>query len=411
MPRAPGGAEERPVITSPRRLATCGKLVPLLAIAALSAGCDLRKPNDGDARTSAAPEGKTSASANCAAKRVFGDSVGPIRLGMALDALRRACSIVHDTTLPAASGPPERHLSVLLGADTAVVTMHIGRVGEILLASGKFQTADSVGIGTPLRVLLARQVKGYGVAGQLLVQTPSECGLTFGIAGHYPDLPDGVKDSAMVARVPLTAVVDRIRIDGCERDDEGRVSAVDDSTYDVQTDSVMLARDLDGNGVTDYVVRESRPFHRMRTYTFRLTVYLDSIPLSRRARWSSGWDIEGEATLGEVKSLGSRGSMLVVLGNTGDYTSETLLAIRDGGISEEVTHGEDYGQGFLELGREGGTLVVDASQMHLSLRGAPVSPELVCTDGNWPAVRMRWGDASRRFVPEKPRCIEAHRPS
>ena len=117
--------------------------------------------------------------------------------------------------------------------------------------------------------------------------------------------------------------------------------------------------------------------------------------------------MEGEATLGEVESLGARGAMLEVDGNNADYTSETLLAIRDGRITEEVTHGEDYGQGFLELGREGGTLVVDASQMHLLVRETPVSPELACKDGDWPAVRMRWDDVNRRFVPEKPRCIKA----
>ncbi|HZI42176.1 MAG TPA: hypothetical protein VFD67_10750 [Gemmatimonadaceae bacterium] len=389
-------------------------LTSLLAVVGLGAGCDSRsprQPNDDAARTAAAPQQKTAPSAGCGGRLVFGDSVGPIRLGMSLDALRRACPIVHDTTVPTAYGPAERRLSVLLGPDTAVVTIHIGRVGEILLASGAFHTTDSVGIGTPLRVLLARPlVEGYGVAGELLVQTPSECGLTFGIAGRYPDLPDRVKDSATMARVPLTAVVDRIRIDGCERDEDARFSASDDSTYDVQTDSVMLARDLDGNGLTDYVVRESRPTGSMRVYSFRLVVYLDSMPAGRRARWSSGWDMEGEATLGEVASLGSRGSMLAVYGNEADYTSETLLAIRDGSITEELTHGEDYGAGFLELGREGGTLVVDASQMHLLVRGAPVSPELECKDGNWPAVRMRWDDANRRFLPEKPRCIKARWP-
>lgn len=387
------------------------RLTQVLAIVAISAGCDPRAPNDHAVRRAASPEEKMAAHANCAERLVFGDSVGPIRLGMALDALRRACPIVRDTTVRSAYGPAERHLSVLLGADTAVVTVGIGRVHEILLASGRFHTADSIGIGTPLRVLLARPlVKGYGVAGQLLLQTPSECGLTFGIAGHYPDLPDGVKDSAAVARVPLTAVVDRIRIDGCERDEDKQFSTGDDSTYDVQTDTVMLSRDLDGNGVTDYVVRESRPFHSTRVYTFRLAVYFDSIPASRRAHWSSGWNMEGDATLGEVASLGSRGSLLEVDGNEADYTSETLLAIRDGSITEELTHGEDYGEGFLELKREGGALVVDATQMHLLVRGAPVSPELECNDGNWPAVRLQWDEATRRFVPDKPRCIKARWP-
>jgi hypothetical protein len=332
---------------------------------------------------------------------------------MALDSLRRACPILHDTSVPSPYGPAERHVTVLLGADTAVVTVGIGRVYGILLASGAFTTSDSIGIGTPLRRLLSRpRIKGYGVAGQLLVETPTACGLIFGIAGRYPDLPDGRKDSATIARVPESAVVDRIRVDGCERDEDEQLAAQDDSTYDIQTDSVVLARDLDGNGVTDYLVRESRPFRRsIRRHYLRLALYLDSIPARHRPRWSSGWDMEGEAKLGEVDSLGPRGSLLVVEGSDADYTSETLLAIRDGSIAEEVTHGEDYGEGFLDVGREDGTLVVDASQMHLLVRGEAVTPELECEAGNWPAVRMRWDEANRRFVPERPRCVKARWPS
>lgn len=376
---------------------------------ALSAGCDSRArraPNDTVARTSVAPT-STAATASCAGQVVFGDRVGPIHLGMSLDALQRVCAIVRDTTVPVVSGPAERRVSVLLGSDTAVVALRISRVQEILLTSGSFRTADSIGIGTPLRVLLARDsVKGYGTGGQLLVSSPSECGLTFGIAGRYPDLPDGAKDSATVARVPQSAVVDRVRIDGCESDDEG-MSAADDSTYDIQTDSMLLSRDLDGNGRTDYVVRESRPYRRTTMYIPRLAIYLDSFPAGRHPRWSSGWDMEGETTFREAIPLGSHASMLEVDGSTGDYTSEALLAIRNDSIIEELAHGEDYGQGFLETGRDGATLVVDASQMHLMLRGAPVSPEPECEDGNWPAVRMRWNEASRRFVLEKPRCVKA----
>src|SRR5436305_9530483 len=115
----------------------------LVAIAALSTGCDSRAPRAPEAsiaRTSAALP-QTATSASCAARLVSGDSVGPIHIGMALDALRRACPIVRDTTVPAAYGPPERHVSALLGGDTAVVTMQIGRVAEILLTSGAFHTA------------------------------------------------------------------------------------------------------------------------------------------------------------------------------------------------------------------------------------------------------------------------------
>ena len=41
-----------------------------------------------------------------------------------------------------------------------------------------------------------------------------------------------------------------------------------------------------------------------------------------------------------------------------------------------------------------GTLVVDASQMHLSVRDVPVIPELECKEGDWPAVRLRWDDVN-----------------
>jgi len=105
------------------------RLTPLLVIVALSTGCDPRMPNDRAARTAASPDEKLAASAGCAERLVFGNGVGPVRLGMSLDALRRACPIVRDTTVPSDHGPAERRLSVLLGADTAVVTFGIGRVG------------------------------------------------------------------------------------------------------------------------------------------------------------------------------------------------------------------------------------------------------------------------------------------
>lgn len=399
-----------PCVSLPRSMTAHRRRTSLLVIAALGAGCDSRPPrtpNDTVARAAAAPT-RPAANSRCTGQVVCADGVGPIRLGMSLDSLQRVSTIVHDTTVPNPHGPAERHLSVLLGGDTALITVGGGRVGEILLTGGTFRTADSIGIGTPLRVLLARDsVKGYGVAGQLLVSMPSECGFAFGIAGHYPDLPDGRKEITTLAAVPQTAVVDRIRIDGCERDEDAPFSGADDSTYDVQTDTVLLAKDLDGNGVTDYVVRENRPFHHSRMYIPRLAVYLDSIPRNRRPRWSSGWDLEGETTLGAVLPLGAHAAMVEMDGNTGDYTSETLLAIRNDSVIQELTHGEDYGQGFLQMTKKGDTLVVDASQWHLLLRGTSVGPDLECKDGEWPAVRLRWDDATQRFAREKPRCVKS----
>ncbi|MDQ6634878.1 MAG: hypothetical protein M3Z10_08995 [Gemmatimonadota bacterium] len=141
----------------------------------------------------------------------------------------------------------------------------------------------------------------------------------------------------------------------------------------------------------------------------RIAVYLDSIPTSRRPGWASGWDVDVEGDLGEVDAL-SHGSLLLLYASGGDYTSETLLAIGDGTIAEEMTHAEDYGEGFLHVLNEGGKLVVDASLTHTALRGTPVGPELECKRGDWAAVRMRWDESTRRFVAERPRCIKARWP-
>jgi hypothetical protein len=193
--------------------------------------------------------------------------------------------------------------------------------------------------------------------------------------------------------------------------DEDEQLAADDSTFDVQTDTVQLARDLDGNGVADFVVRESRPYRRSKQmHAHRLAVYLDSIPTSRKPGWATPWDIEGaEEDAGEVAAL-SHGSLLVVNGNEADYTSETLLVIRDGTIAVEMTHGEDYGEGFLDVLKEGGKVVVEASLTHAMLRGKPAGPELECKAGDWAAVRMPWDESTRRFVPERPRCVKVRLP-
>ena len=388
------------------------RLLALFATLTLGAGCvsgEKEQPNPRGAASSIRAATKETPSADCTSRLVTGDGVGPIRIDASLDSIRRICPMVRDTTAPPnVNFPNERLVSVSLGADTAVVSLRRGRVKEILLVSGKFATADSIGVGTPLRRLLGLpQAKGYGRAGDLLMVTPSKCGLRFGIAGRFDDLPDGAKDSVMLVKVPPTAIVDRILIDGCEHDRSEDFAVPDDSTFDVQTDTVMMARDLDGNGAQDYVVRESRPYHRsVHTTAHRFAIYLDSIPTSRRPTWATAWDIEGGYEEAEEVHALAHGSLVVVVGDLADYTWEMLLVIRDGKITEEMTHGEDYGEGFLDVLEEGGKLVVDASLTHVMLRGKPFTPAIECKNGNWAAVRMAWDERTRRFVPERPRCVK-----
>jgi hypothetical protein len=387
------------------------RLVLALTTLALCAGCtsrDTKPPAPPAASPATTTTATATSSAGCTGRLVTNAGVGPIRIFASLDSIRQICPIVRDTTVQPQPGLAAEHLvSVLMGTDTAVVGVRRGRVVQIFLTGTRFATADSIGVGTTLaRLLRFAQTKGYGVAGDLLIATPTKCGLTFGMTGRYPDLPDGLKDSTALSRVPVTATVNRVRVDGCDRDEDAESSAPDDSTYDVQTDSVFVSRDLDGNGATDFVVRESRPFGRSRQMLVRrLAVYLDSIPASRRPRWSSGWDMEGEALFGEVHPL-AHGSMVLLLGNDADYSSETVLAIRDGAITEELTHGEDYGHGGMRILTEGGKLVVEATLDHLMVRGKPFSPQLECKSGEWALVRMTWDESARKFIAERPTCVK-----
>lgn len=195
-----------------------------------------------------------------------------------------------------------------------------------------------------------------------------------------------MKDSATIAAdVPMDAVVDWIRVDGCDPEGE-QLPALDDSTFDVVTAMMFLARDIDGRPGTDYVIRENRPLRGTRgMLTFRVAVYFDSIPASRTPAWATPWNDEmsSELDAGDVVALRPSGSLVVLGGSYADYGSETLLVVRDGTVSVGATHVEDYGRGYLEFATQGGKVVVDASLAHLELRGKAVAPELQCGAGQW----------------------------
>ena len=382
------------------------RLFVLLSVLTLGAGCTSRERETPVPTAQPATTVARTSTVACCTRLITGNGVESIRIGMSLDSVRRVYSVTRDTTVQLdAKQRPVRQVSVLMGRDTAVLSVQGGRVSDVMLTSRSFATTDSLGVGTTLkRLLVYAQPKGYGVGGQLIVATAAHCGLSFYFAGRFDGLPQGFKDSTVLRRFPLEAVVDRVRIDGCEQGDEQL--AEDDSTYDVVTDSVLLVRDLDGNGVDDFVAIENRPFRRSTTIRiYRLAVYLDSISSRRTPAWATAWDMETDRTLDRTEPL-ARGSLLIVGGNGGDYSSETLVVARDGTVTEELTHGEDYGDGYFDVRREGGTLVVDASQKNLLVHGKPVPPELECPRSEWAGVRVRWDETTRRFVPDAPRCIK-----
>ena len=343
--------------------------------------------------------------APCTSAIITGDSLGRLHVGDSVTTARRACPLVRDTVMiDEESSGPTRVLSFRLGTDVVLTPLSGDRVSMIEVSSPRFRTLDSLGVGTPLgRLLRAPFVGAHFYDRRLYLHTASHCGIVFELAAPSVTLPEGDLDSARLARLPSTIAVDKVRIDGCHDSQ----LAVSDTNTAVRTDTVFLARDLDGNGTTDFVVRESRLFDpRLAMRAFRLAVYLDSIPGHRAATWATKWDEEfgGETLLSEAIPLGTEASALVVEGGGGDYVSETLLLVRNREVRSLVTHGEDYGNGYFEASASGANLVIDASIDHLEVPGVRVTAP-TCRN-EWAALRVTYDVRAQRFTAERPRCVK-----
>jgi hypothetical protein len=169
---------------------------------------------------------------------------------------------------------------------------------------------------------------------------------------------------------------------------------------------VLVSRDLDGDGTTDYVVRESRP-SRGGLQPRRLAIYLGVGPATTRASWATDWDDEfgSEVDVAELLPLGTSSTLVAVSLPEADYVGTRVVLIRAGRAKTIVSHGVDYGEGYFELRLEGGRAVVDATQEHLVLGDKPVAGSLACPDAQLPALRLVFDARAERFVPENPRCV------
>lgn len=171
-------------------------------------------------------------------------------------------------------------------------------------------------------------------------------------------------------------------------------------------DTVLVARDLDGDGNTDYIVRESRA-SRGGLEPRRLAIYLGVGPGTTRASWATDWDDEfgDEVDVTDLLPLGTSSTLVAVSQPEADYVGTQVVLIRARRAKTIVSHGIDYGEGYFQLRLEGGRAVVDATQEHLVLGGKPVDGALACPDAQLPALRLVFDPRAERFVPENPRCV------
>lgn len=383
-------------------------LLALCLLPACSSSKTRTQERHGDPRGRATVAATTRTPPACPPTVVTGDSIGPLHIGAGVEAAHNACRVLRDTTMHVEySDGPARVLSFQVGSDVVVAQVERERIGLIEVSSPRLRTRDSLGVGTTLeRLLHLPALRGHFYAGRMYLDAASHCGLVFELAAPSVRLPESTLDSAKLAGLPGGIVVDRLRVDGCAETPTDQP----DTITAVRTDTVFLARDLDSSGTVDYVVRESRLFDaRFGARTYRLAVYLDSVSTRRTASWATDWDEEfgSETSLGQWVALGSDGTALVLVGGGGDYASESLLLVRQGSVRRIATHGEEYGNGFFDVGVSGGVLSVDASLDHLDVPGSSFA-DIPCK-GKWAAVRLTYHIREARFSAEQPRCVRIPR--
>lgn len=211
-------------------------------------------------------------------------------------------------------------------------------------------------------------------------------------------LPPGrVSRSVLMATFALTAIMAA-----------ARPAAAQAELYP-RRDTVLLARDLDGDGHVDYVVLEVRGTTQ-GAFENRIAVYLDQSPEARRPKWASRWEYEGvgDSHLDYAVSLATDVGLLDIAFYGGDGDDHTILLVHGGRAHVDIAHRIDYGQGYLTLRRERGDVVIDASIANLELRRVEVPASTPCGPAQWAMMRLRYDRAHRRFMSGPRFCVKAH---
>ena len=132
-----------------------------------------------------------------------GSGIGALRIGATVAEIRSRCMVLTDSVYPGPEGQPERRLAVVTGSVNTAAAIVDDHVWRIYVASPRFMTADSLGVGTAvgqLRGPQARLARGEGT----FVLRQDHCGLSFQLAGGVPpgaQTLDAVPDSVRVERV------------------------------------------------------------------------------------------------------------------------------------------------------------------------------------------------------------------
>jgi hypothetical protein len=165
--------------------------------------------------TSAAPARSAS---SCNATTITADGVGPIRIGVTVDSLKKLCDVVRDTTQLGGEGMMERRLTISVTPATLDAEIVNGRVWRLDISSPAFRTVDSLGVGSPLAALLRRQEpKPAAGEGIVVVMLRDHCGMSFVLSGGYTSGVFRKWTGDELSKLPSSTTVERVLVFGCPK--------------------------------------------------------------------------------------------------------------------------------------------------------------------------------------------------
>lgn len=145
-----------------------------------------------------------------------GDGIGDLRIDRSVNEIMDRCHVLRDTVEVRAEGHPQRVMTIDLMRDEVEAEIVDEVVWRLGISTPAFLTSDSLGVGTPLERLLefdgARPLVGEG---NLFVQVPEHCGLSFRLTEPASSLPPGETDRAGLQELPSGTQVDHVLAVGC----------------------------------------------------------------------------------------------------------------------------------------------------------------------------------------------------